>query len=151
MRIIKINNYPGENVTDFWDAILVYAELLESAGYFNPDHLGYTTCNFENTSDSRFHLCATHKYKDVMEFINKRCVCDKYVMQSDDIITYVSLVQYDIREYHTIFDSNRWEPNDSNKKFQHEPLLLKAPTKEIENLVNKTADKVDFKSRHNGK
>ena len=39
-KSIKLKRYPGENVTDFFAAILVDAERLESAGAFKPDHLG---------------------------------------------------------------------------------------------------------------
>ena len=41
MNSLKLNIYPGENVTDFCAEILVDAELLESAGAFKPHHLGY--------------------------------------------------------------------------------------------------------------
>ena len=43
MKSLKIKSYPGENVTDLCAAILVYAEHLESAGAFKPEHLGYIT------------------------------------------------------------------------------------------------------------
>ena len=56
MKIIKLKSYPGENVTDCCAAILVDAERLESAGAFNPEHIGYIICIFEDTSDSRFRL-----------------------------------------------------------------------------------------------
>ena len=56
MKSLKLKSYPGENITDFCAEIWVDAERLESAGAFNPDHLGYITCIFEDTSDSRFHL-----------------------------------------------------------------------------------------------
>ena len=56
MKSIKIKIYPGENVTDFCAEILVDSEHLDSAGAFKPEHLGYITCIFEDTSDSRFRL-----------------------------------------------------------------------------------------------
>ena len=43
-----------------------------------------------------------------MDFIKKLFVCDKDVMQLDDLITYVSLVQEIMREYRTAVDSNQW-------------------------------------------
>ena len=43
-----------ENVTYFYNAILVDAELLESDGDFKSDHLGYITCIFEDSSNSIF-------------------------------------------------------------------------------------------------
>ena len=45
MKILKIKSCA---------AILVDAERLESAGAFKPEHLGYITRIFEDTSDSRF-------------------------------------------------------------------------------------------------
>ena len=80
MTSLKLKRYPGENVTDFCVAILVYAGRLESARSFKPDHLGYTTSIFEDTSESRFRLWAIHKYKDVTEFIKKLRVCDMDVI-----------------------------------------------------------------------
>ena len=49
-----------------------------------------------------------------MEFIKRLCVCEKYVMKIDDIITYGHLVQEAIREYCNIFYSKRGEPTDNN-------------------------------------
>ena len=72
-------------------------ESLESAGAFKPEHLGYIIRIFDNTSDSRFHLWATQKYKLVMEFVKKPLLCDEDVMQTDDIITYGFLVQESLR------------------------------------------------------
>ena len=51
-----------------------------------------------------------------MEFIKKLCACDEDVMQPDEIISYGSLVQEAMREYHNIVDSKQWEPNDREKK-----------------------------------
>ena len=108
MKSLKLKDRLGQNVTDFCGAILVDAELLESDGSFNPDNLGYIICIFQDISDSRFHLWKTQKYKDVMEFIKKFCLCDKYVMQPNYIITYGYLVQEAMCEYHIIVDSKRW-------------------------------------------
>ena len=52
MKSLKLKSYPGENVTDFCAAILVDAERLDSYGAFKPEHLGYITRIFEDTSDS---------------------------------------------------------------------------------------------------
>ena len=65
MNSLKLKGYPGENVTDFCAAILVDAERLDSDWAFKPEHLGYTTHIFEDTSDSRFRLWAIQKYKEV--------------------------------------------------------------------------------------
>ena len=43
MKSLKLNSYPGENVTDCFAAILEDAERLESAESFKPEHLGYIT------------------------------------------------------------------------------------------------------------
>ena len=61
MKSLKLKRYPGENVTDCCAAILVDAERLKSAGAFNPEHLGYITCIFEDTSDSRFRMWSIQK------------------------------------------------------------------------------------------
>ena len=78
---------------------------LESAGAFKPEHLGYIIRIFEDTSDSRFNLWATHKYKKVMEFVKKPLLCDKYVMHTNDISTYGLLAQESLREYSNIVNS----------------------------------------------
>ena len=72
-------------------------ESLESAGDFNPDHLGYIICIFEDTSDSRFYIWSTQKYKEVMEFVKKPLFCNEYVIQTHDIITYGLLFQEYLR------------------------------------------------------
>ena len=115
MKSIKLKDHPVENVADLCDAILVDAERLESDRAFNSDNLGYIICIFEDTSDSIFHLWATQKYKEFMEFIKKLYVCDKYFMQPDGTITYVSLVQEAMREYRNIVDSKQWKPTDGKK------------------------------------
>ena len=88
MKILKIKSYPGENVTDCCAAILVDDERLESAGDFKPEHLGYTTHIFEDTSDSIFRMWDIYKYKEVTEFTKKMCVCDMHVISQEDLITY---------------------------------------------------------------
>ena len=93
IKILKLKDNLMENIANCCDSILVDAERLESAGTFYPEQLGYIICIFQDNSDSIFHIWATHKYEEVKEFIKKVCVCDKYVMRPDDIITYVSLVQ----------------------------------------------------------
>ena len=115
MKSLKLKDDPGENFTDFCDAILVDADRLESAGSFNHQKLGYIIRLFQGNSDSRFHLWVTQKYKEVIEFIKKLFVSDEYFMQLDDIITNGSLVQKYIGEYHKIVDSKQWEPSDSKK------------------------------------
>ena len=47
----------------------------------------------ENTSNSRFYLWATQKYKEVIKFIKKPLLCDKDVIHTNDIITYGFLDQ----------------------------------------------------------
>ena len=93
MNSIKLNIYPGEKVTYCCAEILVDSKRLECSGYLKPEHLGYTTCIFEDNSKSRFHLWAIQKYKEVTEFINKIRVCDIYIISQEEIITYKSLVQ----------------------------------------------------------
>ena len=93
MKSLKLRDHLGDNVADFFDAILVYADRLDIYGSFNTNHLSYIIRIFEDTSDSRFYLWVTHKYKDVMKFIKRFPVRDEDVMQPDDIITYDSLVQ----------------------------------------------------------
>ena len=56
MKSIKLKSYLGDNVKDCCAAILVDYERLESDGAFKPEHLGYITHIFEDTSESRFRL-----------------------------------------------------------------------------------------------
>ena len=126
-------------------------EILESAGAFKPKHLGYIIHIFENTSNSRFHLWATQKYKEVMEFVKTPLLCDEDLMQTDDIITYGFLSQESLREYSNIVNSKRWEPTDIKKISKDEYLLLTDSTKAIGYPVNKTVEKVYCKIRHKEK
>ena len=112
-KSLKLKSYPGENVTDCCAVILVDADRLESSGDFKPEHLGYITRIFEDTSNSRFCLWDIQKYKEVTEFINKLRVCDMDVLSQQDLITYEFLVQESTREYRDIVDSKRWEPATS--------------------------------------
>ena len=124
------------SVTDCCAAILVDDERLKSSGAFKLDHLGYITCIFEDTSDSRFRLWDIQKYKEVTEFIKKLCVCDMDVISQEDLITYESLVQEATREYRDIVNSNRWEPATIKEKSQDQPSLPKAYNVAIEQLIN---------------
>ena len=63
IKSLKLERYPVENITYCCAEILVDAERLERAGAFNPEHIGYITCIFEDTSDSRFLLWAVQMYK----------------------------------------------------------------------------------------
>ena len=132
MKSLKLKMYPGENVTDCCAAILVDDERLESAGASKPEHLGYITRIFEDTSDSRFRVWAIQKYKQVTEFIKKLCVCDRDVLSQENLITYESLVQEATREYRDLVDSKRWEPATSKEKSQDQPSIPKAYTVAIE-------------------
>ena len=105
----------------------------------------------EDNYDYIFHIWATQKYKEVVEFIKKLCVCDKDVIQPDDIITQGSFVQEAMRGYRNIVDSEWWEPIDSNKNYKYEPLLLKASTVSIEAPINNIVEKARFKISYNGK
>ena len=71
MKSLKLKSYQGENVIDCCSEILVYAERLERAGALKPEHIGYITCIFENTCDSRVRLWDIQQYKDVTKFIDK--------------------------------------------------------------------------------
>ena len=55
-KSLKLKIYPGEDFTDFCAAILIDAERFDISGVFKSDHLGYITCIFEDTSESRFCL-----------------------------------------------------------------------------------------------
>ena len=113
IKSLKLKSYLAENVTDFCAAILLDAERLESAGSFKPEHLGYITRIFEDTSESKFCLWYIQKYKEVTEFIKKLCVCDMDVLSQEDLITHEYLVQEATREYSDLVDSKRWEPATS--------------------------------------
>ena len=93
MKSLKLKDHPGGDVTDYCDEIMVNMERLESDGAFKSEHLGYIICIFEDTSDSRLHLWATQKYKEIMDFVKNPSLCNEYVIKTDDIITYDFLVQ----------------------------------------------------------
>ena len=86
-----------------------------------------------------------------MEFVKKPLLCDRDVIQNDDINTYGFLVQEYLQEYRNIIDSKRWEPTGVKKIYKDESLLLMDSTVSIESPVNKTVDKVSCKTCHIGK
>ena len=93
MNSRNLKSQPGENVTDFCVAILVYSERLESDGAFNTEHLGYITRIFEDNYEFIFRLWDIQKYTEVAEFIKKLRVCDMDVISHEELITYDTLVQ----------------------------------------------------------
>ena len=95
MKSLKVKIYPGENVTDCCETILVDSNRLESAGAFNTEHLWYITRTFEDNSDSKFCLWGIHQYKVVLYFIKKLLVCDMDVISQEELITYGPFVQED--------------------------------------------------------
>ena len=107
---------------------MVGDERLESAGDIKPDHLGYITHIFEDTSYSRFLLWGIQKYKNVTEFIKKLHVCDMDVISQKNLIKYESLVKEATREYRYLVDSNQWEPATSKEKSQYKLSLPKTYT-----------------------
>ena len=147
---LKFKDHPGRYAADFYDAILVNLQILESYGAFNPKHLGYIINIFENTSNSRFQLWATQKYKEVMEFVKKPLFFDEDVMHTHDIINYGFLAQEYMREYSSIVNSKRWEPTDIKSISKDEYLFLTDSTVEIKSPVNKTADNLFLESATTG-
>ena len=107
MKNLKLKDNPVRDAADCYDEILINVEYLESAWAFKPEHLGYIIHIFENTSNSIFHLWATQKYEEVMEFVKKPLLCDEDVMHTNDIITYGFLAQESLREYGNIINSKR--------------------------------------------
>ena len=77
---LELKDHQRSDAADCYDAILVSVESLESAGAFKPEHLGYIIHISENTSNSRFQIWATQKYKEVMKFVKKPLLCDEDVM-----------------------------------------------------------------------
>ena len=123
---LKLNSYPVENVTDFFAAILVDAKLLESAGDSKPEHLGYITSTFEDTSDHIFRIWTIQKYKNVTEFIKKLRLCDLDVISPEEIITYDSFVQEATSKYYDHVNPKRWETATGKEKSQDKLSLMKA-------------------------
>ena len=99
MESLKPKSYPWENVTALSAEITVGYRRLESARAFMPDHLGYISRIFDNTSDTRCCRREIHNYKEVMEFIKKLHVYDLYFIQSEELIPYDSLLQEGTCEY----------------------------------------------------
>ena len=78
LKSFKLNSYPVDNVQYLFAEILVNSDHLESARAFNPEYLGYITCIFEDTYDSRFLMWAIQKYKEVTDFI-RNFVCVTWI------------------------------------------------------------------------
>ena len=104
------------------------AENLESAGDFNPGHLGYITRIFEDTSDSIFRLWYIHNYKEVMKFIKKLSVCGMDSISQEELIRYESFVQESTREYQDLVHLKWWEPSTSKENSQEQTSFPKAYT-----------------------
>ena len=56
VKRLKFKDHPEGGVADCYDEMLVNVESLESSGAFKPEHLGYISPIFVDTSDSRFHI-----------------------------------------------------------------------------------------------
>ena len=121
MKSTKQKNYPRENVIDCCAIILVYAEDLESNRDFKPEQISHITRIFEDTSDYRFRLWDIHKYKEVIQFIKKLCLCDMDFISQEELINYESLVQKATCEYRNIVDKKMWEPATGKEKSQDQP------------------------------
>ena len=65
---------------------------------------------------------------EVAEFIKKLCVCDMYVIPTEDIIFCESLVQKAVCEFLYLVYLKQWETATSKEKSQDCPLLPKAYT-----------------------
>ena len=87
-KSLKLKSYTGENVIYCCAAISADAEQLESDGDFNIEHLGYIDHIFEDTSEPIFCIWGIQKYKEVMDFIKKLCVCDMDFISKEELITY---------------------------------------------------------------
>ena len=71
MNNIKLKDLLGRYAADFYNAILVNVDILEIAGAFKLEYLGYIIRIFEDTYDYIFRLWATQKYKEVMDFVKE--------------------------------------------------------------------------------
>ena len=132
---------------------MVVADFPESSGVFKPEHLIfiYIICIFEDTSDSRFHIWATQKDKEFMEFI-KILFCERKM--SCDLIRSLTMVPF----FNNICDSTaklftqiKGKPLIVRKSLKMSLYLWSFPLWQIEDPVNNTAEKMGFKSRHNDK
>ena len=115
LKSIKLKCHMGGNIADKCAAILVNADRFESAVAFKYEHLSYITNTLENTSDPRFYIWETQKYKEVMDLI-RNLVC-------------TTRISYDLKSslpmgplfkricVNTIFVySQSWETTDIKKK-----------------------------------
>ena len=93
IKSLNISIYPGENITDYCDEIFVDADLLDSAGAFNNEHLGYITRIFEYAYSYRLCLWDIQKYKDITDFIKNICVRIMDFIPPEELIAYESRVK----------------------------------------------------------
>ena len=87
---------------------MVYAEFLDITTAFKSKKLGYITHILYNTSDPKLHLWDNNKYKEVVDLIKKLHICYEYAMLPKEIITYGSLIQEYMGEYHNIVNLKQW-------------------------------------------
>ena len=150
-KSLKLKINMDENVANFCSGILADSQRRDSVGAFKPKHFGYINCIFEDAYDYIFSIWLFHKYKEVSQFIRKLHVCDKYVIQSQDIITCESLFQEATREYPNNVDLNIWESADSKEMFYDEPFLIKAYTVVTIQIDKNNRKKFYLKSSASGK
>ena len=103
----------------FWN--IGWPERLESTRAFNTKKLKYITHIFEDTSDYIFRLWVIKKYKEVTQFINKLCVCDLDVIQTEEIINYEYHGQEAMCEYQEFVNSTWRETASGKGKSQDQP------------------------------
>ena len=145
LKSIKLNSYPGENISDFCVAILVDSYFLDRSIDFNTKYLDYITIISEYTSDSIFIYGKFRSTSRLRSLLRKFCVYDEDAMQPTELISNESFVQEDMFGYHELVYSKQWDPAAIKETSQGQTFLPKSYTVEIYQSVNKDLNQVGFK------
>ena len=128
LKLIKLKDYPGENVEECVTVISQLAERLDSAGAFEPQLLCSIMKIFEHAKDERFRLWAMSKYKECANY-NK----ELRFGSNPTTMTYEEICQDAVTEYKSLVDSKRWTVEDQTSK--EEPSLPKSYLSQIKQSV----------------
>jgi len=130
LRLIKIKDFPNEDVELCAEVILMHSERLECAGAFEDDLLCDILRIFEDSTDQFFKIWAMKEYCECQDFIKCKRLCKTPVR----IFTYDSICEEAVNEFHSLVDSSRWELKGIQKS--EEPELPKTYKAEIKTAIN---------------
>ena len=89
----KLSNFIGDNVEFYWDNQLSLLQLLDNAGFFQPQNLSCLTCPLTWCTSPEFQLQALNQNKAVSEFSFKTHRLDLYLIPEVDLLEFDDMIR----------------------------------------------------------